>query len=175
MRAATTSYAGGFQPVLALWLLLGWIGFALVPWYGLDSNFFTFSWLARGYPFNEKVAPALFLIAQGKKLWLAPFLLLLLAPLALYGRAKSDPLFSKLLIIIGALGIAWFFIEGYAIGLRGWRYEWLNGLFGELGDRQFGMGYGAMLTACAFLFLMCLGFAARGLVGGDVFVVSSIG
>ena len=48
-------------------------------------------------------------------------------------------------------------------------------LFGELGDRQFGMGYGAMLTASAFLFFICVGVASRGAVGGDVFVVSSIG
>lgn len=173
MRAETSR--AGFQPALLLWLILGWVGFALVPWYGLDSNFFSLSWVFRGYPFNEKVAPGLFLILQGKKLWLAPFLLLLLLPLALYGRRKSDPMFSKILIWAGAIGIAWFFIEGYGIGLRGWRYEWLNSLFGELGDRQFGMGYGAMLTACAFLFFLCLGVAARGAVGGDIFVVSSIG
>ena len=36
------------------------------------------------------------------------------------------------------------------------------------------MGYGALLVSTAFLFLMALGIAARGAVGGDVFVVSSI-
>ena len=52
---------------------------------------------------------------------------------------------------------------------------WLTELFGELDDRQFGMGYGALATALAFLFLLTLGIAARGAVGGDVFVVGSIG
>ena len=37
------------------------------------------------------------------------------------------------------------------------------------------MGYGALLTAAAFLFLLTLGIAARGAVGGDVFVVGAIG
>lgn len=173
MRAETTT--AGFQPVLLLWFILGWVGFGLIPWYGLDSNFFSLSWLLRGYPFNEKVAPGLFLVLQGKKLWLAPMILLLAMPLVLYGRLKSDPLFSRLLIWVGAFGIAWLFIQGYGIGLRGWRYEWLEAMFGELGDRQFGMGYGAVLVGCAFLFMLCLGIAARGVIGGDVFVVSSIG
>ena len=37
------------------------------------------------------------------------------------------------------------------------------------------MGYGALLTAAAFLFLFTLGIAARGAIGGDVFVVGAIG
>ena len=36
------------------------------------------------------------------------------------------------------------------------------------------MGYGALLVSAAFLFLFSLGVAARGAVGGDVFVVSAI-
>jgi hypothetical protein len=44
-----------------------------------------------------------------------------------------------------------------------------------LGDRQFGMGYGALLLASSFLFLFTQGIAARGAVNGDVFVVSAIG
>ena len=37
------------------------------------------------------------------------------------------------------------------------------------------MGYGALLVAGAFLFLFTTGLAGRGAVGGDVFVVGSIG
>jgi len=38
------------------------------------------------------------------------------------------------------------------------------------------MGYGALLTAAAFLFLFTLGIAARGAIGGDVslFVIMPI-
>ena len=51
----------------------------------------------------------------------------------------------------------------------------MNAAFGALGDRQFGMGYGAMICASAFLFLFTQGIAARGAVNGDVFVVGAIG
>jgi len=153
----------------------GWIGFAVLPWYGLDSNFFTLGWLLDGYPFSSNTAPALFLVLQGDKLWLAPLVLPLLAPLALWRREKQQPLFGHALIAIGAFGLVWLFAQGFGIGLRGWRFEWLADAFGDLGDRQFGMGYGAMLVAAGFLFLLTLGIAARGAVGGDVFVVSAIG
>ncbi|WP_353645787.1 iron ABC transporter permease [Mesorhizobium sp. WSM2239] len=156
-------------------MAVGWLGFAVLPWYGLDSNFFTLSWLLDGYPFNGDVAPALFLILQGEKPWLAPMGVLLTAPFLLWGREKSDPLSGALLIAIGAAGFSWLLFQGFAIGLQGFQFDWLTTLFGELDDRQFGMGYGALLTAGAFLFLFTLGLAGRGAVGGDVFVVGSIG
>ena len=165
----------GLHPTVMLWLAVGWIGFAVLPWYGVEDGFFTLSWLFDGYPTNSDVAPALFLNLQGEKLWLAPLGILLLAPLLTWGRRKPDPLFGWLLILIGAAGGAWLLFQGYGIGLRGWQFEWMIGLFGELGDRQFGMGYGALLVAGSFLFLLTLGIAARGAVGGDIFVVGSIG
>ncbi|MGC4023880.1 MAG: iron ABC transporter permease [Mesorhizobium sp.] len=173
MRAEAST--AGFHPTVLLWLAVGWLGYAVLPWYGLDDNFFLLGWLADGYPLDDDVAPALFLNLQGQKLWLAPFALLLALPLTLYGRQKNDPLFGKLLMAVGAIGMAWFFMQGFGIGLRGWNFGWLNQIFGELDDRQFGMGYGALLTVTSFLFMFCVGFAARGAVGGDVFVVSAIG
>lgn len=166
---------GGLHPTVILWVAVGWLGFAVLPWYGLDSNFFTLSWLFDGYPFDDDVAPALFLVLQGEKFWLTPLGFLLASPLLLWGREKSDPLFGALLIVIGAAGFSWLLFQGFAIGLNGFQFDWLTALFGELDDRQFGMGYGALLTAGAFLFLFTLGLAGRGAVGGDVFVVGSIG
>ncbi len=162
------------HPAVILWMAVGWFGYAVLPWYGLEDNFFALGWLFKGYPFDSDNAPALFLVLQSKKLWLAPMALILLAPLLLWRRPKTDPLLGRLLILIGAVGLFWFFLQGFGIGLRGWRFAWQNELFGPLADRQFGMGYGAMLVAGSFLFLLSLGFAARGAVGGDVFVVSCI-
>lgn len=163
------------DPTVALWTAVGLVGIAVLPWYGLDRNFFSLYWLLRGWPIEPKVAPALFLVVQGKGWWLAPMLPLLLLPLLLWRRDKNDPLFAPLLIVSGGLGLAWFFFQGFAIGLNGWQFAWLESLFGPLGDRQFGMGYGALLVAGAFLFLLTTGIAARGVIGGDVFVVGSIG
>ena len=160
---------------MILWMAVGMIGFALLPWYGLDSNFFTLSWVFNGYPFDDDVAPALFLVLQGQKLWLAPLGLLLVAPLLSVRRKKSDPLFGFLFIAVGGLGFVYFLLQGFGIGLRGFQWQWLTTLFGEIDDRQFGMGWGALLVSGSFLFLFTLGLAARGAVGGDEFVVGSIG
>lgn len=166
--------SGGLHPTVILWMAVGWLGFAVLPWFGVEDGFFGLSWLLKGYPLDSKLAPAFVLNLKGEKLWLAPLGLLLATPLLLWGRKKSDPLFGKLLVAIGAAGFAWLMFQGFAIGLRGWQFGWLQSLFGELGDRQFGMGYGALLVGLAFLFLFSVGLAARGAVGGDVFVVSTI-
>ena len=163
------------HPVLIFWIVAGWVGFVILPWYGIEDGFFRFEWLLHGYPFDADYAPAAFLIAQGEKLWLAPLILPLIAPLWVLGRRKSEPAFGKVLILSGAIGFSWLIAQGFGIGIRGFNFAWLTALFGELGDRQFGMGYGAMLLASAYLFLFTQGIAARGAVNGDVFVVSAIG
>ncbi|MEE9426801.1 MAG: iron ABC transporter permease [Paracoccaceae bacterium] len=162
------------HPTLIFWIIVGWVGFLLVPWYGIEDGFFTFEWLSDGYPTDSDYAPGAFLIGQGKKLWLAPLLLPLIASLFALGRAKSDPLFAKILISAGVFGFCWLLMQGFSIGLRGWQFGWLEALFGPLNDRQFGMGYGAMFLASAFLFMFTQGIAARGAINGDVFVVSAI-
>ncbi len=141
----------------------------------LEDGLLSFEWLRDGYPFDEDYAPAAFLIAQGKKLWLAPLLVALILPLFALRRPKSDPWFARLLILSGAIGFGWLIAQGFSIGIRGFNFDWLEAVFGDLGDRQFGMGYGGMITASAFLFLLTQGVAARGAINGDVFVVSAIG
>lgn len=163
------------HPISLFWLIVGWVGFCIFPWYGIYDGFFSFDWLLKGYPFESEFAPALFLILSGEKLWLAPLLLFLLAPLFVLNREKTDPLQVKILIICGALGFGWLIGQGFAIGLRGYQFGWLESLFGPLGDRQFGMGYGALFVASAFLFIFTQGIAARGAVNGDIFVVGAIG
>jgi iron(III) transport system permease protein len=158
-----------------LWLLIGAAGFCLLPWYTLEDGFWGFEWLFDGYPFDTDYAPGLFLLIQGEKPWLWPLAPLLLGALAIRGRAKSDPAYGRILILAGGVGFFWLLAQGFAIGIRGWQFEYLQLIFGSLDDRQFGMGYGAMLVALSFLFVFTQGLAARGAVNGDVFVVSSIG
>ena len=161
------------NPVLIFWIVAGLVGFFVLPWYGV-TDFFTFEWLVDGYPFETDYAPAAFLIGQGEKLWLAPLVVPFLAALAVLNRRKTDPIYAKVLILAGATGFAWLVVQGFAIGIRGWSFEWAKALYGELGDRQFGMGYGALIVASSFLFIFAQGIAARGAINGDVFVVSSI-
>ena len=163
------------QPILLLWILVGWAGFLLLPWYLVDGGLFSDQWLVDGYPFDKNYAPAVFLITQGEKLWLAPLLIPLVMPLFALKREKSDPLYAKILILTGAIGFSWLIIQGFSIGIRGWNYDWLSSLFGKLNGRQFGMGYGGLFLASSFLFLLTQGIAARGAINGDVFVVGAIG
>ena len=172
MRTITSEQTS--NSVLVFWIIAGLVGFFLLPWYGVE-DFFTFEWLTDGYPFDADYAPGAFLIAQGEKLWLAPLIVPLLAPFALLKKRKTDPVYAKILILAGAFGFGWLILQGFAIGIRGWNFEWASALYGDLGDRQFGMGYGALIVASAFLFLFTQGIAARGAINGDVFVVSSIG
>ncbi len=163
------------RPVLILWIIVGWVGYCLLPWYGIEDGFFSFGWVFDGYPMDSDYAPAAFLLVQGEKLWLSPVLILLAFPITLIGLRKSDPLFARGLILVGGIGFFWLFAQGFAIGIRGYNFAWLESLLGDLGDRQFGMGYGAMLCAISFLFMFTQGIAARGTVGGDVFVAGAIG
>tara|TARA_R110002096_G_scaffold398189_4_gene594256 strand:+ start:5901 stop:8111 length:2211 start_codon:yes stop_codon:yes gene_type:complete len=170
----TSSLEKTTHPVLIFWIVAGWVGFGILPWYGVE-RFYQLQWLVDGWPFARDYAPAAVLVAMGQKLWLAPILLPLAAPLLILGRLKTDPLYARILILSGAFGFAWMIAQGLGIGLRGFSAEWLTAVFGPLEDRQFGMGYGALLTATAFLFLFTQGIAARGAVNGDVFVASAIG
>ncbi|MEM7377513.1 MAG: iron ABC transporter permease, partial [Pseudomonadota bacterium] len=141
------------QSVLIFWIVIGWVGFFVLPWYAIEDGFFTFEWLFDGYPFDTDYAPAAFLIAQGEKLWLAPLALPLFAVLAALGRPKSDPRYATVLIAASAFSCTWLLFQGFGIGLRGWQFGVFESLFGPLGDRQFGMGYGALFLATALLFL----------------------
>jgi iron(III) transport system permease protein len=162
------------HPVLIFWIIAGWVGYCVLPWYGVEG-FWSFEWLLEGWPLEDDYAPAAVLIGMGQKLWLAPMLLALAAPLAVLGRQKGDPLYARVLVLSGAFGFGWLVAQGMGIGLRGFNADWLTAFFGPLEDRQFGMGYGAMVTASAFLFLFTQGVAARGAINGDVFVTSAIG
>ncbi|MDB2470374.1 iron ABC transporter permease [Paracoccaceae bacterium] len=163
------------HPTLILWIAIGWIGFFILPWYGVEDGFFSFLWLVDGYPFDADYAPAAILILQAEKLWLAPLLLFLAFPLLILKSQRNDLWYSRLLILSGAGGLAYLTAQGFGIGIRGFNYPILSQVFGELGDRQYGMGYGGFMVASAFLFLLTQGIAARGAVNGDIFVVSAIG
>lgn len=160
---------------LALWLAVGWVGFLILPWYGIEYGFWNFEWLFEGYPFDSYSAPGLLQIFLGGKPWLAPLALFLAAPLAAVAWPKNDPLFARVLLLAGGGGLAYLLLQAFAIGLGGWQFDLFESLFGPLETQQFGLGYGALLVAAAFLMFFTQGLAARGVVKGDVFVVSSIG
>ncbi len=157
----------------ALWIAAGWGGYVLLPWYGAEDGFWSFAWLF-DYPAGADAAPAALQVLLMGRWWLAPMVLPLAAPFAVLGRRRTDPLFSTVLLAAGSLGVLCVLAQGFLIGIGGWEYPFLESIFGPLGDRQFGMGYGALLVSASFLFLLAQGIAARGAINGDGFVVGSI-
>ncbi len=158
---------------VVLWLAVGWVGYAVLPWYALDDGFWGFGWIA-SYLGDTEHSPGLVSGLTGERPWLAPVALFLLMPLAVLRRPKMDPLFSTVLLAAGGFGLAYVLGQGFTVGLSGWRWDFLEGWFGATDLQQFGMGYGALLVCAALLFLLSQGIAARGAVNGDVFVVGSI-
>ncbi len=157
--------------VIALCVVLAVV---VLPWYAIQDGFWSTGWL-RDYPLSGDAAPALFLWLQGRNLWLLPIGLLGLLALLAGVRGYSQAVQARLLTALGLLGIGYMLAQGFLFGLRGWNLAWLAELFGATEQRQFGMGYGALLAGAGFLFLLTRGLALRGMVSGDPFVAGSLG
>lgn len=87
-RLRSVSLEQTTHPILIFWIVAGWVGFAIMPWYGVEG-FWSFEWLLDGWPLDEDYAPAAVLVGLGQKLWLAPMLLALTAPMLVLGDRKS--------------------------------------------------------------------------------------
>jgi iron(III) transport system permease protein len=142
---------------------LGVVAYVLLPWYGIEDGFFSAEW-PFFYPFDPELAPAPIQILSYDRWWLAPFLLPLVLPLVS----------ARALVLSGVLGLGYGAVQGLAIGPLGWAYPWLEAIAGPLGQRQLGMGYGALVVHAVFLLFIARGLAARGLVRGDAFVASAL-
>jgi iron(III) transport system permease protein len=150
----------GLPGATLIWVALGWIGYAVLPWYGLDGASFT--------PLTGAAASGLTAGLSGAW-WLLPVAVPLLAAAfaALPRRAGGDA--GRWLVAAGLAGLALVVVQGAAIGLRGWNLDVLPPLLGSPGPSQRGMGFGAALTSAAFLLILCHGLAARGWCRGDAF------
>ena len=160
-------------PATRLVLLIGWIGYALLPWYLVEGMGLTsFGWLA-GYPLG-KAGSALALALSGQAPWLLPPGLALIAATACAGSADRRRT-ATVLVAAGALGMLLFFAQAFAIVLKDQGMPLLAALLGGAGAAQRGVGGGAFLTLLALLLLLCHGLAYRGVCRGDLFTTSSIG
>ena len=132
------------------WLILGWAGLLLLPWYDLDGGWH----------------PAVQIVAAGGSAWLAPLLIPLgLATWAAAGRSRAG-----WLIVAGVIGLALLALEGFAIGQKGLTADWVVAFTGPPGPAQPAMGWGALAYALAALGWTASGLAGRGFCKGDAFV-----
>lgn len=157
--------------MIALWCAASVV---LLPWYLLQDGFWSTTWLA-GYPRQAEQAPALFLLLQGRQPWLWPVLILALVGMAATCIPMSRVRRGQALLGIGAAGLGYLVLQGYALGLQGWSFGFLNNLFGETEHRQFGMGYGALMCGAAFLLMLTWGLSASGRIVQDPFVAGTLG
>jgi len=137
------------------WAAAGGVAWAFLPWYAIEDGIFSPGWLGR-YPLDRAVAPALVQALLHGRLSLLPVALFLLAPLA-FPRVGSAGRRSAPLLTVGAGGLAWIAVQGFAVG------------------GQPGIGVGGLVVATALLMLFCVGLAAKGAFNGDRFVSGGIG
>ena len=160
---------------LKIWLGISWVGFLILPWYAAYDGFWSFIWVTDGYPTFHEYSPGILQIIIHQRWWLWPLALAMLIPLSVLSLPRSDSRYALTLLFCGGLGFVFTLSQGFILGLHGWGWEFLVEVFGPTEQRQIGMGYGALLVCCGFMFIFTQGLAARGAIKGDEFVCGSIG
>jgi iron(III) transport system permease protein len=140
----------------------------------LQDGFWSFQWLS-GYPLYPEHAPALFLLLQGKNLWLSPVVAIAFAGLAASLAPLQARVRGELIGWLGLLGLAYMVCQGYAFGLQGWSFNVLGDWFGPTEQRQFGMGYGAIFAGMCMLWMFTWGLSVSGRITQDPFVSGCLG
>lgn len=161
-------------PPSAGWWLLAGLGLVVLPWHDQGQGLSMAGLLALGAPRAEQ-ASALALATNFGRFWHWPGLACwgLAAAAFLPGRRREAG--ATILAVAAGAGLVAIVLQGLLIGLQGWRYDWLTALFGPLGRKQLGVGWGTVLAATGFLFLLTDGLATRGAFKGDRFTAGAVG
>ena len=150
------------KKTLGGWLALMAFALALLPWHQQEAGFFAGRWMSADWTAKKDAASALYLMLKHGAGVLWPLVGLGVVALGALFAPLPRALRGLLMLGCGAGGLAWLLVLGFAP-------EWLG-----LG-KQVGLGYGAMLVAAAFLFLLTGGAALLGACRGDMFVTGMIG
>ncbi|PWS34295.1 iron ABC transporter permease [Falsiroseomonas bella] len=150
------------------------IGAVLLPWHMQQDGVTLGTLFALGQQ-DPEAASALWQALAHGRFWFWPVIAAL--TLALPGAlpAGTAARRARFLVWGGGLGLAAIVAQGFVIGVQGWSYPGLAALFGELDDRQFGIGLGGSLAFLGCLILLTDGLALRGLFRGDRFISGAVG
>ena len=156
---------------IRIWLALGLLAYLLLPWYAIqDTAWYSVLPQILGGP---ETANGLLQALLHGRLWLGLGLLgLAIATLGLGvapGKAQGGWLLAG-----GVTGFMGLLVSGFLIGAKGWSFDALNTLWGELAGRQFGIGSGAFLALLSLLMIAAFGLARRGYFKGDLFIASAV-
>ena len=158
------------RAVLA-WLLLGLAAYALLPWY-FQQDLGLLKALPGVWGGADTASGLVQALRHGRPwLWLG---LLGLGLAAAGWRLQPSRAQGWLLLAGGGLGTAGLLASGFAIGARGWSFEFLAALFGALPAGQFGLGLGGALALLSLLMLAGAGVARLGYFRGDLFVAGAV-
>jgi len=168
---ASVAAARRAQRWIRAWVALGLAAYLLLPWYAIQDAIW-YEAVPQVFGRAEGANGLMQAATQGRG-----WLFIGLAGLAMCaigawlpaGRAQGRWLLAG--GAIGAFGLA---IAGFAIGARGWSFEALNALFGELAINQFGIGAGGFVALTALTMLAAFGIARLGLFKGDLFVAAAV-
>ncbi len=161
------------QRTTTLWLLVGLIGFVLLPWHMTEAGFWTFSWIS-GVASIEDTGAAFWQMMRGSYYLFPPLLTFIGVGLALV-MVKNPVKQARIIVALAAIGLTLTMLQGFAIVLHGPRF--LTGFYTALGgaEGQPGFGAGATVTLFSMLFMLTTAFSSAGKSTGDAFVVSLIG
>ena len=156
---------------IRIWLVLGLLAYLLLPWYAIqDTAWYSVLPQILGGP---ETANGLLQALLHGRLWLGLGLLgLAIATLGLGvapGKVQGGWLLAG-----GLTGFMGLLVSGFLIGAKGWSFDALNALWGELAGRQFGIGSGAFLALLSLLMIAAFGLARRGYFKGDLFIASAV-
>jgi iron(III) transport system permease protein len=150
------------------------VGVLLVPWHMQQDGMSAGGLLALRRD-DPDAASALWQALAHGRFWFWPMVAAI--AIALPGAAAIGPNARRAAFLLagGGLGLAALAAQGLAIGIPGWTHPWLERAFGELGDRQFGIGLGGSLAFVGCLVMVTDGLALRGYFKGDRFVAGAVG
>ncbi|PTM51916.1 ABC transporter permease [Phreatobacter oligotrophus] len=157
----------------AIWLIAV-LAVCVLPWH-MPQGSLTLSGLMGLGRSDADEASALWQAIAHRRFWFWPVAAaaLLVLPGVLPTLARDRR--ATVLLAGGIAGLVVIAVQGLAIGVQGWSFPFLERRFGDLGDRQFGIGAGGALAFLAFLLLTTDGLALKGYFRGDRFVAAVVG
>ncbi len=154
------------------WLVCGFVGWLLLPWFALPDSFKWSTDLAKAWT-SQDTAPAVLQVTLFGRWWLWGPLL------GLAGVAASLPMRDRrahalLLTYSAAAGAALMLVAGFTIGMQGWSINVLKGTLPPLASGQYGIGWGGLLTLVSLLMLVGIGLGRLGYFRGDQFTACAV-
>jgi iron(III) transport system permease protein len=156
------------------WFALAALACVLLPWYAQQDQSSWFHVLGKTFSTDQDSANALIQGTRLGRAWLlaAPAALLLALATALL--AKSAKAQGRGWLSAGVGGVLIILLAGFAVGMKGWQYDWLTASFGAIQTRQFGLGAGAACALLGLLMIAATGFARLGYFKSDIFISCAV-